>query len=77
MIANYGIDRDYFYFDATLDATAIAALRADINGKNRVEADKKLKSIWYLCISDEGQRIIKARKLVASIKTERYDRVFD
>ena len=40
MIAKCDIDPDGFYFDATLDATAIAVLHADLNGKNRLESEK-------------------------------------
>ena len=40
MTAKYDIDPDEFYFDATLDATAIAVLHADVNGKNRLESEK-------------------------------------
>ena len=51
-----------FYFALTLNAAAIAALPDDVNGKNRTESEKKLKSKLYLCIGDEAQRILKARK---------------
>ena len=44
MIAKYDIDSDDFYFANTLDATAIAALPGKVNGKNRIDAEKKLKS---------------------------------
>ena len=47
----------------------------DVNGKNRIEAEKKLKSNLYLCIGDEPQRIFKARKLAVNVKTESYPRV--
>ena len=40
MIAKYDIDPDEFHFDATLDATVIAVLHADVNGKNRLESEK-------------------------------------
>ena len=77
MIANYDIDPDDFYFARTLNAAAIAALSEDVNGKNRIEAEKKLKSNLYLCIGDEAQRIFKARKPAVNVKTERYPRVLD
>ena len=77
MIAKYDIDPDDFYFARTLNAAAIAALSEDVNGKNRIEAEKKLKSNLYLCIGDEGQRIFKARKPAVNVKTERYPRVLD
>ena len=50
MIAKYDIDPDDFYFANTLNAAAIAALPEEVNGKNRIEAEKKLKSNLYLCI---------------------------
>ena len=71
MIAKYDIDRDDFHFDYNVDATAIAALPGDVNGKNRLEEQKNLRSILYLCIEDEAQRIFKSRKAAVSIKTER------
>ena len=77
MIAKYDTDPDDFYFARTLNATAIAALPDDVNGKNRTESEKKLKSNLYLCIGDEGQRIFKARKPGLNIKTEHYPRVLD
>ena len=57
MIADHDIDPDDFFFNDTLDATAIAALPGEVNGKNRLEAEKKLKSNLYLCIGDGAQRI--------------------
>ena len=77
MIAKYEIDPDDFYFANTLNAAAIAALSEEVNGKNRIEAEKKLKSNLYLCFGDEAQRIFKARKPTVSIKTERYPGVLD
>ena len=77
MIAKYDIDPDDFYFVRTLNAAAIAALPEDVNGKNRIESEKKLKSNLYLCIGDEAQRIFKARKPAVNVKTERYPRVMD
>ena len=76
MIAKYDIDPDDFYFARTLNAAAIAALPEEVNGKNRIESEKKLKSNLYLCIGDEAQRIFKARKPVVNVKTE-YPRVLD
>ena len=49
----------------------------EVNGKNKIEAEKKLKSNLYLCIGDEAQIIFKARKPTVSIRTERYIRVLD
>ena len=63
MIAKYDIDPDDFYFASTLNAAAITALPEEVNGKNRFDSEKKLKSNLYLCIGDEAQRIFKARKL--------------
>ena len=77
MIAKYDIDPDDFYFASTLNAAAIGALPEEVNGKNRLESEKKLKSNLYLCIGDEAQRIFKARKPTVNIKTERYLRVLD
>ena len=77
MIAKYDIDPDDFYFASTLNAAAIGALSEEVNGKNRLESEKKLKSYLYLCIGDDAQRIFKARKPTVSIKTERYPRVLD
>ena len=77
MIAKYDIDSDDFYFANALSAAAIAVLSEEVNGKNRIEAEKKLKSNLYLCIGDEAQRIFKTRKPTVSIKTERYLRVLD
>ena len=71
------IDPDDFYFARTLNAAAIAALSEDVNGKNRIEAEKKLKSNLYLCIGDEAQMIFKARKPAVNVKTEKYPRVLD
>ena len=73
MIADYDIDPDDFFFNDTLDATAIAALPGEVNGKNRLEAEKKLKSNLYLCNGDGAQTIKKA----VSNKTERYPRISD
>ena len=70
MIAKYNIDPDDFYFARTINAAALAALAEDVNGKNRIEAEKKLKSNLYLCIGDEAQRIFKARKPAVKVKTE-------
>ena len=75
MIAKYDIDPDDFYFARTLNAAAIAALPEDVNGKKRIESEKKLKSNLYLCIGDEARRIFKARKPAVNVKTERYPRV--
>ena len=36
--------------------------------KNRIEAEKKLKSNLYLCIGDEAQRIFKARKPAVNVE---------
>ena len=77
MIAKYDIDSDDFYFARTLNAAAIAALPEDVNGKNRIESEKKLKSNIYLCIGDEAQRIFKARKPPVNAKMKRYPRVMD
>ena len=55
MIAKYDIDRDDFCFADTLNAKAIAALPEEVNAKNRIEAEKKLKWNLYLCIGDEAQ----------------------
>ena len=71
MIAKYDIDPDDFYFARTLNAAAIAALPEDVNGKNRIKAEKKLKSNLYLCIGDEAQGTFKARKPAVNVKTER------
>ena len=60
MIAKYDIDLDDFHFARTLNAAAIAALPEEVNGKNRTEVEKKLKSNLYLCIGDKAQRIFKA-----------------
>ena len=77
MIAKYDIDPDDFYFARTLNAAAIAALPEEVNGKNRIEAEKKLKSNLYICIGDEAQRTCKARIPAVNVKTERYPRVLD
>ena len=77
MIAKYDIDPDDFYFASTLNAAAITALPEEVNGKKRLDSEKKLKSNLYLCIGDEAQRIFKARKPTVNIKTERYPRVLD
>ena len=77
MIAKYDIDPDDFYFANTLNAAAITALPEEVNGKNRLDSEKKLKSNLYLCIGDEAQRIFKARKPTVNIKTVRYPRVLD
>ena len=68
MIAKYDIDPDDFYFASTLNAAAITALGEEVNGKNRLDSEKKLKSNLYLCIGDEAQRIFKARKPTVNIK---------
>ena len=67
MIAKYDIDPDDFYFASTLNAAAITALPEEVNGKNRLDSEKKLKSNLYLCIGDEAQRIFKARKPTVNI----------
>ena len=77
MIAKYDVDPDDFYFASTLNAAVITALPDEVNGKNRLDSEKKLKSNLYLCIGDEAQRIFKARKPTVNIKTERYPRVLD
>ena len=77
MIAKYDIDHDDFYFANTLNAAAITALPEEVNGKNRLDSEKKLKSNLYLCIGDEAQRIFKARKPTVNIKMVRYPRVLD
>ena len=77
MIAKYDIDPDDFYFASTLNAAAITALPEEVNGKNRLDSEKKLKFNLYICIGDEAQRIIKARKPMVNIKTVRYPRVLD
>ena len=58
----------------TLDATAIAAPPGKVNSKNRLEAEKKLKSNCT-SVSEMKRKILKARKPVFSIKTKRYPRV--
>ena len=45
--------------------------------KNRIEAEKKLKSNLYHCIGDEAKRIFKARKPAMNVETERYPWVLD
>ena len=77
MIAKYDIDPDDFYFASTLNAAAITALPEEVNGKNHLDSEKKLKSNLYLCIGDEAQRIFKARKPAVNIKTVQYPRVLD
>ena len=77
MIAKYDIETDDFYFASTLNAAAITALPEEVNGKNRIDSEKKLKSNLYLCIGDEAQRIFKAQKPAVNVKTERYPRVLD
>ena len=67
MIAKYDIDPDDFYFASTLNAAAIGALPEEVNGKNRLESEKKLKSNLYLCIGDEAQRIFKIRDKMISV----------
>ena len=49
----------------------------EVNGKNRPYSEKKLKSNVYLCIGDEAQRLFKAQKSAANVKTVRYPRVLD
>ena len=44
MIAKNDIDPDDFYFASTLNAEAITALPEEVNGKNRPDSEKKLKS---------------------------------
>ena len=39
-ISKYDIDLDDFYFNDTLDATEIAALPGENNGKNRLEGGR-------------------------------------
>ena len=77
MIAKYNIDPDDFCFARTINAAAIAALAEDVYGKNRIEAEKKLKSNLYLCIGDEAQRIFKDRKPAVNVKKERYRQILD
>ena len=77
MIAKYNIDPDDFYFASTLNAAATTALPEEVNGKNRLDSEKKLKSNLYLFIGDEAQRIFKAQKAAVNIKTVRYPRVLD
>ena len=77
MIAKYHIDPNDFYFARTLNAAAIAALPEEVNGKNRIDAEKQLNPNLYLCIGDEAQRIFKARKPAVNVKTERYPQVLD
>ena len=72
MIAKYDLDPDDSYFAHTLNATAMANLPEEVNGKNRIESERKLKSNLYLCIGDEAQRIFKARKPAVNVKMERY-----
>ena len=45
MFAKCDIDQRDFYFDATLHATAVSALPADVYRVKRGESEKKLKSI--------------------------------
>ena len=52
MIAKYDIDPNDFYFASTLNAAAITALPEEVNGKNRLDSEKKLKSNLYFCIGD-------------------------
>ena len=78
MITKCDIDPpDDFYFASTRNAAAITALPEEVNGKNRLDSEMKLKSNLYLCIGDEAQRIFKARKPAVNIKTVRYPRVLD
>ena len=77
MIAKFDIDPDDFYFARTLNAAAITALPEEVNGKNRIDAEKKLKSNLYFCIGDEAQRIFRAQKPAVNVKTELYPRVLD
>ena len=68
MIAKYDIDPANFYFDATLTTAQISALATDVNRNKRTESQKKIKSINFLCIGDEAQRIFKARQSGMDIK---------
>ena len=77
MIAKHDIDPEDFCFARTRNAAGIAALPEEVNGKNRIEAEKKLKSNLYLCSVDEAQRIFKARKPAVNVKTEPHPRVLD
>ena len=48
MIAKYDIDPDDFYFASTLNAAAITALPEEVNGKNRLDSEKKLNLIYII-----------------------------
>ena len=78
MIAKYDIDPDDFCLCAYVKCGGYcSSAREDVNGKNRTESEKKLKSNLYLCIVDEAQRIFKARKPAVNVKTVKYPRVLD
>ena len=77
MIAKYDIDLDDFDFANTLTAAAIAALPKEVNGKNRIEAEEKLKSNLMSVLGTRRREYSKLEKPTVSIKTERYPRVLD
>ena len=62
MVAKRSLSPKNFYFASMLDATQIAALPADVDGKNRLEAEQTLVSKLYLCLGEKGQKEFHKRK---------------
>ena len=77
VIAKHSFNPTAFYFNRTLNATQIADLPEEVNGKNRLEAEQTLISNLYLCLGERGQDELHNRKPHLNLAATRYPRVLD
>ena len=77
MVANHSMNPMNFYFASTMDATQIAALPENVDGKNRLDAEQTLISNLYLCLGEKGQDKFPKQKLLLDLGASRYPRALD
>ena len=77
LIAKHSFNPTAFYFNWTLNATQIADLSEEINGKNILEAEQTLISNLYLCLGERRQDDLHSRKPHLDLALTRYPRILD
>ena len=77
MVAKHAKNPKHFYFASTLDATQIAALPADVDGKPRLESGQTLISNLYLCLGEKGQNELNKWEILLELAATRCPRVLD
>ena len=77
MVAKHSINPKNHNFAATLTATRITALPAEVDGKNWLESEQILISNLYLCLGEKGQDELHKRRSHLYLSTIRYPRMLD